>query len=330
MNYSKIEQYISEGYISAKKHPHAELYIYNYTAQAHYEGIWTEETMMCRGLIMDNEQNIIARPFEKFFNLEEEKHELPKSSFEVFEKMDGSLGILYFLDGKPHLASRCSFTSEQAMIGTEILQKKYAHVKLNQAYTYLFEIIYPENRIVVDYGQMEDIVLLGTIETKTGKEIALTDNWGFKTAKRYNGISDIYQLKQLEEKNKEGFIVRFENGFRVKVKFEEYVRLHSIITNINSIAVWESLQIENGFDELIKEVPDELYHWVDELKNELLIEYKKIEDIAKREFRVLENRKETAFYFKQCSYPHLLFLMYDKKNYDSVIWQIIRPVFKRF
>ncbi len=80
---------------------------------------------------------------------------LKSSNFDVYEKMDGSLGILYWIDDKPFLATRGAFESEQAIKGTELLRKHQNLNKLNRNYTYLFEIIYPSNRIVVDYGAEE-------------------------------------------------------------------------------------------------------------------------------------------------------------------------------
>ena len=91
-----LQSMIDEQYIKVQKHPEEDLYIYNYTAKAQYERVWNEWTLQCRGLIMDADQKVVARPFPKFFNLGEiEGQVLPKESFEVYEKMDGSLGILY-------------------------------------------------------------------------------------------------------------------------------------------------------------------------------------------------------------------------------------------
>ena len=120
--------------------------------------------------------------------------------------------FLYFIDNQPFIATRGSFVSEQAIVATNILHQKYAHISLNTAYTYLFEIIYPQNRIVVDYGTLEDIILIGMLDTKTGKELPLDASLGFSLVKKYDGIKDIYALKKLEERNREGFVIRFENG----------------------------------------------------------------------------------------------------------------------
>jgi RNA ligase len=116
------------------------LTIWNYSEKVQYENLWDEITLQTRGLVTDNEGNVVARPFKKFFNLEEGKH-TPTSDFEVFEKMDGSCIILFNYEGEWVFASRGSFTSEQAIKAKELSSNFNLH-KLNKDYTYVFEIIY--------------------------------------------------------------------------------------------------------------------------------------------------------------------------------------------
>jgi RNA ligase len=331
INISLLNQMLIEGYVSVQKHPDTELYIYNYTANTQYEKLWNELTLACRGLILDIEKNIVARPFQKFFNLGEvDDINLPACNFNVYEKMDGSLGILYWLNDKPCIATRGSFTSEQAIKGTEILHAKYQHVisKLDKTKTYLFEIIYPENRIVVDYGSIEDLVLLAIIDTQTGRNEPLQDI-GFTLVKKYDGVKDIHILKQLEEDNKEGFVVQYENGFRVKVKFDEYLRLHKLVTMVSNITVWEHLMNELAFDELIDRVPDEFYTWVKETKNNLTQQFEIIENECKKNLKTFDADKETAIYFMSCNHSKVLFSMWKNRNYKPLIWKMIRPKFSK-
>ncbi len=331
MNASLLNEMLEEGYVVFQKHPEANLFIYNYSAKTQYEQIWNEVTLACRGLILDVDGEVVARPFGKFFNLGERANQkIPVEPFEVYEKMDGSLGISYWLNNELKIATRGSFISEQSQKAMRILQKKYpnAHKKINKKYTYLFEIIYPENRIVVDYGIKEDLVLLAVIETATGKEMPLEDV-GFPIVKKYDGLQDINQLKTLEEPNREGFVIKFESGFRLKVKFEEYVRIHKVISQVSTISIWEYLKTGQSFDEILEQVPDEFYDWIKLQRKKLEAEYLAIETKAKSEFKILANRKETALYFMQCSYPKILFSILDKRDYSSIIWKYIRPKFAK-
>lgn len=324
----KLYKLVDEGYLNTQKHPLADLHIFNYSQKAQYSGYWDEYTIIARGLITDSQGNIIARPFKKFFNLEEHTEEIPEKIIDITEKMDGSLGILFFIDEKPYLSTRGSFSSEQAIKGTEILHKKYSHINFDKNTTYLFEIIYPENRIVVDYAGSEDLTLLAMIDTKSGVDLPLQDI-GIPLVKRYEGITDIKTLKGLEEKNREGFVVRFDNGLRLKVKFTEYVRLHRILTGVNTKNIWEYLKDKKDFNELLDKVPDEFYKWVHSTVDKLNLKFKEIEDKAKSEYKELETRKETAQYFSTCSYPAVMFKMLDKRDYSEIIWKFIKPKAER-
>jgi RNA ligase len=322
---------IEQKYISAQKHPAEELYIYNYTPKAQYEKLWDDITLQCHGLILDAGGQIVARPFRKFFNLEEHlPHEIPNEAFEVYEKMDGSLGILYWVKDAPYIATRGSFDSEQARKATRLLHTTYANTLpfLQKGKTYLFEIIYPENRIVVDYGRKEELVLLAIIDTHTGRDLPL-EAIGFPLVKHYNGLQDIKALKGLALDNQEGFVLKFESGFRVKVKFEEYVRLHRILTGVSNQLIWEMLKNNTPLDAILERVPDEFYTWVKQTREKLLTQYRAIEEQCRKDFKVLADRKSTALYFLNCQYPSILFAMLDGRDYSATIWKLIKPRYEK-
>jgi T4 RnlA family RNA ligase len=331
MNISLLNEMQEQNYISVQKHQEADLYIYNYTAKAQYDRMWNEITLACRGLIMDNDGRIVSRPFKKFFNLGEyEGQHRPNTSFEVYEKMDGSLGISYLVNGKIQIATRGSFQSDQAKKASTLLYEKYAHCldKMNEYHTYLFEIIYPENRIVVDYGGEEMLVLLAVIDTHTGTELPLQDI-GFPVVKKYSGINDFVELKGLEDNVREGFVIKYSDGYRLKIKFEEYLRLHRIITRVSTVSIWEYLKTGQSLDEILDRVPDEFYEWVKEQKSNFEEKYKAIVQEATEYYKEFDTRKEAALYFQTFKYPSILFSMLDKKDFSDIIWRQLRPVHSR-
>lgn len=321
---------IEEGYVNYQKHPTEDLWIYNYSNRVQFDKMWNEITLMCRGLILDKEQNIVARPFQKFFNLEEwtnQGKKLPDMAFKVYEKLDGSLGILYWIGDTPYLATRGSFTSEQALMGTDLLHSpcyKKLWDKIDKTKTYLFEILYPENRIVVDYGTTRDIVLLAIIDNETGEDVELQDI-GFPVVKKYDGITDIHKLLEINGKNREGFVIKYDNDFRLKLKYDEYQRLHRLLTCMNQRHVWDILRNNQPIDDLVNNVPDEFYNWIRDTIQMLKNNYTAIEMQCKHDFKNLGNRKQTAIYYQKCDYPNVLFMMLDGKDYSDYIWKLIKP-----
>lgn len=335
MDIEFLKEMINQGMINVTKHPSEELYILNYTQTCQFSHTWNEVTIQCRGLIVDKNFNILYRPFCKFFNIEEvDESKIPYGmNFEVTDKLDGSLGILYWIGDVPYISTRGSFSSDQAIHATEILHRKYSHVfdYLDRNITYLFEIIYPENRIVLDYGQTDDIFLLAKIDTETGYEYSLESGF-FQTTKVYDGVTDFKKLRDISLDNKEGFVVKFENGFRVKMKFVEYVRLHKILTNVTSYTIYEYLSEGRELKELLEKVPDEFFTWVKKTSDNLLTSYRDIElgyqEIYQQTDKLLP-RREIAQIFLQYDNPGILFSMLDDKDYSKAIWRLLKPDFEK-
>jgi RNA ligase len=337
----KLNKYYEDGLLYKQVHPTLPLTIWNYTEKVQYENLWDEVTLMCRGLVTDDTGDIVASPFQKFFNIEEGKFE-PTENFEVYEKMDGSLGIVFWYEGQWVVATRGSFTSDQAIKGIELL-KKYNTDIMFRHLTFCFEVLYKNNRIVVDYGDYEGLVLLGTFD-KNGKEydVEMWSQYGFDVVKKYDGIKDFKELKSMVKDNQKGFVVKFSNGDRVKVKGVEYLRLHKIMTNVTTTGVWEYLK--NGEDvlELLKDVPDEFYNKIKSYVKDLRYAYFQISERAGKlhdGFRYGKygdvdpepTKKEFAeFVLKREKILHpVMFAMWDKKDYSEIIWNLIRPEFKK-
>jgi RNA ligase len=348
-----INKYFEEGLVYKQIHPTLPLTIWNYTEKVQYEGLFDDVTIQTRGLVTDDNGKVVARPFRKFFNIEEGKH-TSTPDFDVYDKMDGSLGILFNYEGEWVMATRGSFTSDQAVKGFEMLQK-YEYQKLHKDYTYLFEIIYDDNRIVVKYPY-EDLVLLGMINTETGYEVDLygegndvrlknlISNLGFKVVKKYDVIRDYTELKGLIKQDEEGFVVRFSNGDRMKIKGEEYLRLHKIMTNVSTTAIWEMLSEGKDVLELLKDVPDEFYKKIKMYVQELrynhyqfgeragkiyqYFRYGKYGDVdpepSKKEFALHLQRNDTHPKIKA-----ICFMMWDGKSTDKAIWNYLKPEYKK-
>lgn len=338
MNLETLHKYQSDGLLYSQTHPTLPLTIWNYTEKVQYEGLWDEVTLSCRGLVTDDKGNVVTRPFRKFFNIEEGKH-TPTEYFEVYEKVDGSLITVFNYNGEWIVSSRGSFTSDQAIAAQRLFNGLKNTEALEATATYLFELIAPWNRIVVNYGDVEELILLGartsTYEGSWQDLYEVSKVIGCKVVKRYDGISDYSTLKGMVEDNHEGFVVRFSNGDRMKVKGEEYIRLHKVMTNLSTTAVWEVLASGGSMDTLLKDVPDEFYNVVKEYELSLVNKFIEIRDNAISEcariaVRVADgDRKSFAELAKKYQYPGLLFSLLDGKDINQAIWKHIKPEFRK-
>lgn len=331
---SILEKYHEDGLLQKQTHPTLDLTIWNYSPKVQYERLWDDITVQCRGLVTNSEGKIIARPFRKFFNYEEhDVNEIPNETYSVYEKMDGSLGILFYYQNQWIMATRGSFTSPQSIKGFELLSK-YCTSDLFQTYTYLFEIIYPENRIVVDYKNDEKLVLLGAIETETGIEddVSIYFHYGFDVVNCHNSINESYDtLKTKISDDKEGYVICFKNGFRMKIKGSEYLRLHRILTETSNRDIWECLKNNKSLDQILDDVPDEFYDWVKMTVSDLQNQFDTIKLSVETEFRELINKKEFAEKVKDNKNKHFLFKRLDTYSslYDEMIWDSIYPKYSK-
>ena len=348
-------KYEGDGLIVKQSHPSLPLYIWNYSRTCQYESKWDDITLNCRALVTDHDGNIVARGFKKFFNIEEHKEEdIPNEPFEVFEKLDGSLILAFQYNNQWVISSKGSFTSDQAIAAEKLFYELQYHEKLdNEECTHLFEYISDTNRIVVKYDK-DRLVLLGMIENRTGNEIIIqplaSDLFQNLTpidvVKKYDGINDYKTLREVfNGDNREGFVVRFQSGFRIKLKYEEYIRLHRIITNISSYDIWEYLKDNKDIESLLQNVPDEFDTWVKNKIRDLRYQYYsiynylgKIHDYfrygkyndvdpepTKKEFAIYINKK---FDIKYCG---ILFAMWDGNKFteNELIWKLVKPKYEK-
>lgn len=333
----KLNDYKDRGLLYSQTHPTLPLIIWNYTDMVQYEGLWDDVTMMCRGLVTDEKGNIVARPFKKFFNLSEGRTKIT-DEYEVYEKMDGSLGILFFYEGEWILASRGSFTSEQAIEGKKIfdgIDKCHwmTDLYLDENCTYCLEIIFPENKIVVDYGRLRRLVLLAKINTATGEDCAHDkEDTVFDFAYRYDwdGIP-LEKLQEMIPDDEEGYVIRFSNGERCKIKGEEYLRLHKIMHTMSTISIWEAMKSGGIVIDLIEGFPDEFYNDIRDYERYLKPEYQKKFKEFNDEFYSLIDRKEFAFKTMQSENSKFLLMRLSQvsESFKELIWKSIKPEYKR-
>ena len=341
-----LDQEIKDGYVTLREHPEdASLWILNYSKKTQIERRWNDVTRKCRGLIVKSAWwtnggtlEVIARPFEKFYNLSEH----PEGTFNLdapvwaTDKADGSLGVLHPApNGGYAIATRGSFTSDQAIEGTKILQEVIAEgFTPHEGVTYLFEVIYPENRIVLDYGTERKLVLLDALvtdsvdrEPATRAFLEACDFFEPATGHR----STLRQLVTAPQRpNAEGWVAYTACGRMVKVKQEDYVQKHRIVFGLSEISVWEAIK-SGTIVQLSHEVPEELREWLVRVWMRLWNEAEKIRAAATDpaiRAKALEfpSRAALAAWVKATSTePDLTFAVLDGKDISQKIYRRIRP-----
>lgn len=262
--YSGLQKRVSQGYINVQSDPSHTKEIYSYSNSCTYDKAWDQFTLIARGLVLDPVQKrVLCFPFPKFFNFGELGYDFPDEPFTVSSKMDGSLGIISFYDDQWNVVTRGSFTSDQAKWAKQWLTE---HVKLDvlhPGYTYLAEIIYSANRIVVAYP-FEGLVLLSAYN-EWGDEMPrkyiedIGSEAGMKVVeiRSFGSLSEIVDVAKTLPYNDEGFVVKFADGFRLKIKGEEYARIARLVARVTPLGIWDLMVAKDDLEEVKKVLPEE-------------------------------------------------------------------------
>lgn len=342
-----LEDHVRNGYVTARNHPHLPLTIFNYTPKAVYEPLWDNVTLRCRGLIADNQGLVVGNCMNKFFNYGEDiaKDMDLTGPVQVTDKLDGSMGSVLFHHGELIVATRGSFESEQALWAYEFIKNDPElydafRVICSENVTAVVEIIYPGNRIVVDYGDMEAVVLIGAIgnyELAKGRQLWIPADiiysWPGPVVERFEASSFEEALRIPPRLNKEGVVIYFEaSGDRLKIKQADYVEAHKFISNLTPRRIWNDLRNGKTVEDLLTIAPDEFHELVREISSIILNNRHALLAKIEKEFIILDltqydTRKELAEAIKDHPLKHFLFLRVDGdevRMLDSV-WKAIEP-----
>lgn len=271
-----LQAEIDGGWVARRSHPTLPLDILTYTRSCVWEHRWNPVTIRCRGLVVEHySARVVAVPFPKLFGIghhlagQPYAAPLPGGPFEVFDKVDGCLGIFFRYADRWHAASKGSFHSPPAVVANEWL----AGVDLPavDGMTLLAEVVHPASRIVVDYHSAERMVLLAGYWAD-GREIPLdllARDWPGEVVTRWPSTSTAEEIAQAARNNvrvdgkaargteTEGYVIRFSRtGMRVKAKIGDYLHLHHLITECTARDVWRHHGADNlaGLDLTGKEL----------------------------------------------------------------------------
>lgn len=284
--FAQLQEAVSFGQV--REHIGEEnLRLYCYTDQTVYERQWHSITMMARGLVIDTAQRqVVATPFPKFFNYHEvttlpenlqqtinlNDFLTPFQPLEIFEKLDGSLIIIFWHNGRWKCSTKGSLSSDQAKWAQVWLHSQPDLSYLLPGTTYLAEAIYPENRIVVNYGTLNGLVLLGAydatgMELSTNELLRLADSLQWKMAKSYayDSVPELLEKAATLSSNDEGFVVKSHSGQRIKIKGAEYCRVHRLISNLTPLSIWRALKDQEDLTLFRKSLPEEFWQDFDRI-----------------------------------------------------------------
>lgn len=364
MDEKKLSRYLNEGLVECRYHNDLPLRLLIFSREVHHNGPWDDVTTKCRGLIVGPKDRIIARPFEKFFNLntsdrpETHLSNLPHTQPIITDKVDGSLGILYEYNGYSGIATKGSFNSDQAKWATEWYRQCCPNAQWPEGFTPIFEII--NERIqhhVVHYHGREKLILLALINVETGEEADYNTLYYWA---KINGLEavEVYSktvgtIINEDRQNREGYVLSWprpsQPPLKIKVKHQSFLDLQKIVHAATPKAILEALESRNidvlntWIGQTNEPVGMWVKNWVTRLNwkfAEILLKNRNVYTRAMYECAgkalasgELINKHEARKKFAeivtaQAPNPAICFAILDDKDHEPLVWKEVAKVFE--
>jgi RNA ligase len=300
--------------------------IFNYRF-ATYQDFEKYNAFALRGLTFVQWSNGTWKKFSllnKFFNINETEVTqvnklLSKEIVNIAPKEDGSIiSFVMFENGKIRAKSKASFTSEQAILAQKLFEEDEC-LQNNIQYslmcneTIIFELVGPDNRIVLDHYTSNHLIPLVTVDSNSGDIIK------FHTNNISYSLEDIINLQETEE-NIEGWVITFKNNFVVKAKtnwyFDKHKLIgpdafaeHNIIEKIVNAQIDDMLSALNIDSDKHKEVM-KIVNTIDHFMNSII-------EIVKSFEGKITNRKTFAMKYKSEVWFPFVMNCYSKNNWSE-------------
>lgn len=244
-----------------------------------YDGLYR----YCRSTVIDliNDELVIA-PFKKFFNinqLEECSYEHVSAlcdkaiknnkSVEFSNKLDGSMMCCRFYNDTYFMSSSLSIDKNNSWrlddgYNMLVSNKNLMHmIRNNPTKTHIFEYISLKDPHIVKYDKsQEGLYLIGLVDNYTGRESSYKDIIDY--ANKYNVLTTcVYdknihtildELNNKQSDEAEGFVINID-GEKFKLKYNDYVKMHRVLSAISSPNLTIEMIADDKFDDYISKVP---------------------------------------------------------------------------
>jgi RNA ligase len=279
---------------------------------------WATMRRECRGIKFYPDGTLAARPYHKFFNLDERQEttsvELGEKGrfhekFVIMPKLDGSMIHPIMYDGTVHFCTRMGITdvaqpAKDFAVGdlsgdhaTKSWYEDFCHDLLRRGITPIFEWCSRKQRIVIDYPQ-DQLILTAIRVNKTGEYLtrgkmrALADPYNIPMADLYtgdwNGIDKFAEtVRDITEE--EGFVIRWDDGNMVKMKGDWYLELHRAKDAISFEKRVIGLILNDEVDDILPSLLPMDYNRMIAYRKDFWAAIKKTGD---RVERIVENNRE--------------------------------------
>ena len=285
---------VAQGYINVRNNEELGISLLDYRGECMIDKMWNNVTNNSRGLVYNSETfEIIGFCLPKFHNFEDVIHkpEFEKYlnlGYEISEKMDGSCIFINSYRGKLFTNTRGSFISIQSQVALEHLkpieEELVAWMAKHDIVTIICELIDDVSRVVVKYEENQKGLHLITMYNSEGVEVINLrtdlevefDEFQHIAKHQPTRVCSLENLQKEDKPNEEGYVIRYEDGYRVKVKFETYKYYHRLITGFNKKSIWKLVSSGGSVRQVLGKIPDEWFDWGMQIEHDLNCEFNRV------------------------------------------------------
>lgn len=242
------------------------LKIVKYKKAVFYKNLWNEDLEQFRGLILDQDYNIVSYPFTKIYNfgIESQAPDFEDSEYvTATRKVNGFMVAMTNFNGQLLISTTGSIDSKFVGYAKDMLNATIAsEVLSNPDYTFMFEAVHPEDPHIIP--EEVGLYFLGKRRKEIGSPIELEHCFGGATqfVQHICGLRFKTIRNWANNADHEGYVIYSKDGKRAtKIKSKHYLvskaiarassdKLSRLKVDEEFFGLMDAIKQHQGFDQL--------------------------------------------------------------------------------
>lgn len=256
MTLDELKEYAQTSNLVQIKDAGNGLHVLKYKRKVFYDGLWNEYLEECRGLIVDDDFNIVSYPFTKIYNYGVEK-QAPKifkdEMVHAVRKVNGFMVAVTWYKGDLLVSTTGSIDSDYVKMARELMEPYIDRYRItcsdNSKYTFMFECVHRNDPHIIP--EKEGMYFLGARLKELGSPIKVThfgaQEFGAERVEEMYAPMEYIEILAKHVKH-EGFVIYGSSGIATKIKSPYYLVKKFVARNPRTDKLMRP-DIKNNIDE---------------------------------------------------------------------------------
>ena len=232
MNLYNLEDYVKKNpQLVSMKSCGDGLHVLKYKRKVFYDSLWDEHLEECRGLIVDDDFNIVSYPFTKIYNYGIEANApkiAPDEMVHAMRKVNGFMVAVTWHKGKLLVSTTGSIDSDYVKMARELMEPTIDYYNEtcseNSDYTFMFECVHRNDPHIIP--EKEGMYFLAARKKQLGSRIMtsffLPSEFGAESVEHVYAPMEYIEIIAKHVKH-EGFVIYGAGDVATKIKSPYYL-----------------------------------------------------------------------------------------------------------